>query len=421
MGDGRSRPPLHQVTRRLLWTRGLRSIGQGALVVAFVLYLKDLHWTAASIGLLLMVGTIAGAALSLAVGPISDRYGRRRFLLIYQAALVVGTAALMADRAGWVLVVTSALLGYGRGLNGAAGPFAPAEQAWLAQAVPRAERARIFSLNGAVGFWGMGVGSLIAAAVPLWRQWLPGASAYEPLFALTALIGLLNYVQISGLREQAAAPLPPAVDAAADAPAADALQRRENVALAALFGINAVNALGVGLFAPLLPYWLAVRFGVGAGSIGSVFGVSLLLTGAASIANGMAAERYGLVRTVVWMRLAGVALLALLPLAPTYGWAATLYFVRSLLNRGALGAQQAFSVGLVRDRRRGLASSLNAASFGLPSAIGPAIAGQMIDAGALDLPFFLAAALQLTYAVLFGTVLASLVPRGVDADEADLP
>ncbi len=406
---------MHHVTRRLLWARGLRSVGQGALVVAFVLYLKDLNWTAAAIGLLLMVGTLAGAALSLLVGPISDRYGRRRFLLVYQAALVVGTGALMADRAGWLLVVTSALLGYGRGLNGAAGPFAPAEQAWLAQAVPRAARAQVFSLNGAVGFWGMGVGSLVAAAEPLWQRWLPGPSAYEPLFALTLLIGLINYFQIASLREEAAVMEPTRPE---DLPAAADLQRRENVALAALFGINAINALGVGLFAPLLPYWLAVRFGVGSGAIGSVFGISLLVTGVASIANGMAAERYGLVRTVVWMRLAGVVLLALLPLAPDYAWAATLYFVRSILNRGALGAQQAFSVGMVRERRRGLASSLNAASFGLPSALGPAIAGQMIDAGELELPFFLAAGLQLVYAILFGSVLAPLVPSELEADDA---
>jgi hypothetical protein len=44
---------LHPITRRLLLTRSVRSIGQGALVVDFALYLHALHWSGLAIGLVL--------------------------------------------------------------------------------------------------------------------------------------------------------------------------------------------------------------------------------------------------------------------------------------------------------------------------------------------------------------------------------
>ena len=124
------------VVSRLMTARGARSLGQGALVAAFTLYLHALGWTAPEIGATLSAALLAGAVLTMAVGPLSDRRGRRRFLLIYEA-LQAG-AALLA-------LIT-------------AGPFAPLEQAWFAQALPAEKRGTIFSVNAAIGFIGMALG-----------------------------------------------------------------------------------------------------------------------------------------------------------------------------------------------------------------------------------------------------------------------
>ncbi len=398
--------------RRLMAARALRSIGQGALAVDFVLYLRALGWSVAAVGILFAASALAGAGLGLLAGPASDRLGRRRFLLGYQALLALGTLVLVLLPTRAVIVTTAVLLGLGRGANGAAGPFAPVEQAWLAQVVPGPERPRVFSLNGAIGFWGMGLGSLLGSGVHLWQGLLPGAAAFMPLLGLSLVVAVLNYLQIRGLSEV----LPGrsaeggAVDlqgALATAPERE-LRRHENRALGLLAAVNAVNALGIGMFSPLLPYWFALRFGVGPAAIGSVYALAFVLTGLSSLATGELAQRVGLVASVAWVRLVGVALLVALPLMPAYLPAAVLYVVRSVLNRGTTGARQAFGVGLVRDGRRGLASSLNAASQRLPQAVGPAIGGWMLSLGELDLPFFVAAGLQLLYVVLFATVLGPL-------------
>ncbi len=49
-----------------------------------------------------------------------------------------------------------------------------------------------------------------------------------------------------------------------------------------------------------------------------------------------------------------------------------------------------------------MASSLNAVSFQLPQSVGPTVAGYLLGAGLLTLPFYLAALLQAIYLVAYG-------------------
>ncbi len=452
------------VARGLIWARFLRSMAQGALVVDFVLYLKALGWGATGIGLLLGASGFVGAALLLAGGMLSDRFGRRPFLMGYQLALAVGALAVVLSPHSWVLVLAALLLSYGRGANGSAGPFAPVEQAWLAARVGQRARSQVFSLNAGVGFFGMGLGTIFGSAVPLFARLLPGPSAYEPLFVLNFVIALLSTVIIARLRESprpgaqdadeeadgapvlpesqrlasgAASPGGPAADAAlgptgaisgaagadrgrpasserrrsaagrarAQASAPAGVQRRENVALTLWTTINSVNAVGIGLIGPLLPYWFAVRFGAGPGAIGSVYALTFLLAALSSVLTGEMGARVGVTRSIVMPRTVGVVTLVAMPLMPAYAWAAGLYAVRAILNRGTAGARQAFSMGLVRDQRRGLAGSLSALSFRLPSAAGSAVGGWLMGMGLLALPFFISSGLQLAYVLLFGLVL----------------
>jgi MFS family permease len=393
---------LNPTARGLIVVRFLRSLGQGALAVDFTLYLRARGWSAAEVGGLLMVAGLVGAGLGLAIGTLSDRLGRRGFLLFYEAGLIVGTLAVMGHPAAWVIAAVAMLFGFGRGANGASGPFAPAEQAWLAQMVPADRRGSVFSFNAGVQFWGMGAGSLLAAVL---IHVLPGARGpmqYMPVFGLTALVAMINGVQLWTLKEERRpAPSVHAVAAADE----NRINRQENRAMTLLMMVNMTNSLGVGLIAPLLPYWFNVRFGVGPDAIGPVYALTFGLTGISSVAVGHVAERLGLVRAIVLPRILGIVLLVLLPLMPHFGWAAVLYVARSIVNRGSAGARQAFSVNLVRDQRRGLASSLNAASWSVPAAVGPAIGGWLIASGSLAVPFWVAAGLQLAYLVLFPTVM----------------
>lgn len=389
---------LGRTAQQLISARFLRAVAQGALAVDFTLYLKARGWSAPEIGLLLMASGLFGAALSLFVGVASDRIGRRVFLLVYETGLSIGTLLLVLLHSVWVMAIPAALFGFGRGANGTSGPFAPAEQAWLAQAIPPKRRAATFSFNAGLQFSGMGIGSILAALLP-GLGGLTGSTRYLPIFVLNLVIGLVNLWQIWSIREASSQEEPRFVGNS------DAVTKKENRALTLMVIVNTVNALGVGIIAPLLPYWFNLKFGVGPAAIGPVYAFTFFVTGASTYIVARLSDRIGLVRAIVLPRIVGVVLMVAIPFMPAFWLAAVLYVVRSIVNRSSMGARQAFSVSLVRDRRRGLATSLNAVSWSLAGALGPAFGGWLIGTGSLVLPFMAASALQLGYVILFPTIM----------------
>jgi MFS family permease len=187
-------------------------------------------------------------------------------------------------------------------------------------------------------------------------------------------------------------------------------KRIENGILARLVSVNLFNGFAIGLTGPLISYWFAQKFGVGPSTLGPTFAITFVVTGIASLITGRVSTSIGVVRSVVWARMVGLALLVVLPLLPVYWLAAVIYLLRSALNRGTAGARQALAIGLVGDERRGLASSLNTVSMQLPQSAGPTVAGLLLDAGQLALPFYVAAVLQGLYLVFYRTMFRKYEP-----------
>ena len=406
MANAQARANAHARTVRLLIaTRFVRSFGQGAFAVDLTLYLHALGWSAVAISAVLSAGLLLGVVLTLVAGPLSDRGGRRRFLFAYEAAQSLAALAALVSAQPAILFAAAMVGGFGRGGNGAAGPFAPVEQAWLAQAVSPMRRGPVYSINAALGFLGNAVGAVIAAVPSLLHTVLPGALAYRPLFLLSAAGSLVCCALILrtpdseavSSRQLAAKP----VDAPAPEPPSRGVQQRENRLVLRLMIANMMNGAGIGATGPLIAYWFAVRFGEGPAEIGPLMASGFLMAALASVATGWLSKALGVVRAVVAMRLVGLALLIALPFAPTFGSAATLYVLRAMFNRGTTGARSALSVSIVRPQRRGFAASMANVSMQVPRSLSPLLSGFLFAAGDLVLPFFIGAAFQGAYLVIY--------------------
>ncbi len=392
--------------RRLLSARFWRSLSQGALVVDLALYLRALGWTGAAIGMVLSGAGLAGAGLSLVVGVTSDRFRRKPFLIAYEGLTCLCALVAMTQSRPLLLALAIILAGFGRGANGAAGPFSPAEQAWLAESVQPSRRGFVYSLNTAFGFVGMALGAMAAALPSLWRADLGHAASFRPLFGLVLLGNAINMLLLtttpeahrSKQRSRGPRSVPTGVREG---------RAQEDRFLWNLVGLNALNGMAIGLTGPLISYWFAMRFHIGAVRIGPILAVTFLVTALSAIITGRLTQQVGLVRSVVWGRTGGLLLLMLMPIMPRYSLAALAYLLRSALNRGTLGARQALVVSAVHDERRGFAVSMNALSMQVPMALGPIFAGALIGAGWFIMPFYVAAALQGLYVFLYGRVFAS--------------
>lgn len=392
-------PRLPRNVQFLIAARATRSVGQGVTVVSFSLYLHALGYNGEAIGVVLMAGLLFGALLTLIVGPLSDRRGRRGLLLGYELAAAASSLAAMVSPNEAVLIAAATIAGFGRGANGAAGPFAPVEQAWLAREVTGNARRFVFALNATVGFLGMAAGAALAGLPSLIGPGFADLESYRLLFAIP-LVGSLASIALIAAAREGAVPLPE-TPRHLHGVAGVEIVRRENRHLRRLAATNAVNGLAIGIIGPLIAFWLARRFGEGPALIGPALAASFLLGALGSTVGGWLGVRFGAVRSVLWMRFCGLMLQIAVPFAGTFGLAAGLYALRSAFNQGTMGMRQSVAVELTRVERRGVAASVQSLSLQIPRAAGPVIGGWMIHHGQFVLPFVVATALQGLYIVLY--------------------
>ncbi len=389
-------------TWRLILVRILRSLGQGALFVDFALYARALDWSAVYLGAVLGAAMLVNAGLTALFGPLSDRLGCRRLLLAYEM-LIVGVGVMaFSSGARWVVTLAAILGGFGRGSTGAAGPFGPVEQSWMASIVPLQQWGSVLSWNAAAGAFGAALGALLATLPAVWTGLPhPTAADYRPLFLLTSAAAALALPLLWSVPDRQRHNRRQATETTNATAQNEKARQRERGLLLQLAGLNVLNGAGNGLVGPLIAYWFAACFARGPEEIGPVIALSLALAGVSGLGAGWLSRRIGLVPTVLWMRGTSLALLFALPFVPSFLAAAAMYILRSGLNRGTMGSRQALTLGLVREHNRGMAASVNAVSMQLPRVIGPAIAGIFFATGAFSVPFLIAGLFQGLYLIFY--------------------
>ncbi|MDR7002241.1 MFS transporter [Neobacillus niacini] len=393
----------HPAARKLMLVNAIRSIGQGMLVVDLALYLDALGWSTAEIGSVLAAGGLLGVGLAPFIGIYSDRFGRKPFIL-FSELLTAGCALIgvLSTDAIW-LFIAIALSGFGKADAGSASPCAPAEQAWLASYIPTTERGKIYSLNNALSFFGMATGAVLAGTMPLWENKLQELSGYRLVFCFIFVLSLVTTSIILTIQEKKLGRQQGYIKENSGNQEKKILQE-ENAAVLKLAGINILNGIAIGLTGPMMSYWFSAKFGASNTQIGSTLAVTFIATGVTSMLQARLSQKHGTIRSIVLVRFIASLLLILMPLLSSYLLVSVLYIIRTALNRGTQGAQQALSVSLTRDMRRGFASSINIFSIRLPISIGPYFTGYLFGLGSLSLPFYIASGLQLSFAYLYGKI-----------------
>ncbi|MGB9680113.1 MAG: MFS transporter [Minisyncoccia bacterium] len=381
--------------KRLLAVRFLRSLGQGILVVDFSLYLKDLGYSGVFIGSIFAFASLFGAFGSIIVGIISDKTKRKPFLKGYTLLLMSASLLMFSSTNFYIIIIASILGNFGLGSNGAAGPFSPADQAWLTEKILPDERGNIFSINSALGFTGMAIGAFLAVT-PTFLKSLPNFYNYRILFLFIFVNAFITYFIIESVSEEDKRQQSINYNKKEE--------KKEEYNLLKLILLNSLVGLSGGLRGPLIAYWFAVKFGIGAEKIAPVMAITFLITGILSFYTSFLTKFIGIINAVVVERAIGLVFLIALPLSSNYIFAFIFYLLNQTFSRGSAGARQALTVSIVGDNKRGLAVGLNAASMQIPRSIGPYITGILLNEGYFGLPFFIAAGLQGVYLLFYRKV-----------------
>lgn len=171
--------------------------------------------------------------------------------------------------------------------------FSPAEQAVLAERAGEIDRTTIFSINAFLATLMSVAGSFSAGlSEALQSLGLPELTAYRVLFVLytmTCLLTLLAFLSIQeSMRDEKPEP-EEEVEASSD----------EGFLLLKWSGVVAVDIIGGSFIYGFLSYWFYLRFDVGLGVIGALFGASRVISSFSYILGFKMAKRFGIIRATV--------------------------------------------------------------------------------------------------------------------------
>lgn len=382
--------------RLLFAARMVRMFAYGLLGVVLVLYLVERGLDEAAVGLLLTCTFLGDAAISLWLSTHADRWGRKRTLLA-GAALMAGGGALMAVTGSFWWLLFAATIGVISPTGNEVGPFLAVEQASLAQVVPDARRTHFFAWYNLAGYAATALGALVAGGVAHVLQhagWSTLAS-YASLFWAYGALGLVIALLVARLSDRIEAP---ATARAAEGNSLFGLRESRGIVfrLSALFSLDAFA--GGFIVQSLMAYWFHVRFGVNEAALGTVFFGANILSGVSSLAAVPLAKRIGLVNTMVGTHLPSNVLLMLVPLMPTFGWAAAVLWLRHTISQMDVPTRQSYVNAVVPATERSAANGVTGTARQLGTALAPTFAGLMTPALLLaGGPFFVAGGLKVIY------------------------
>ena len=418
----------------LLVARACMSTTRALAGIVVPIYLAVLGFGGLTLGILFTVTALVSALLTSLIGLLSDRVGRKPFLVITPwLAAIAGLVFAFSHTAG-VLFVFATLGSFGRGAGAGAGiigPYQPAEQALLADAVPAKHRNSLF---GRIAF-ASSLGALIGGSPLVTLAVLIAGNskghtfaAYRTEFLFTAAFALLAGLFALPIHEayrhtashkKASRPLQPQEKQPRlrlSAPSWSILVR--------LWITNSMNGLAVGFFGPFITYWFYRRYGAGPSEVALLYTIINLAAMIVNLSAAQIAARLGLVRAIVLTRTLQAVLIIPMVLAPVFWLAGLLYLLRMMVQRIGLPLRQSYVMGVIPSEERGRVGALSNLPAQATSALSPTLAGYLFDHVALALPFDIGAVLQAANTLLFFLFFRHIVPpeeqsKGKESRAAD--
>jgi len=380
-----------KIPRKLKWlivALVFNNVAIGYLLVYLTAFFPELGIGAGVVGLLLGLEG-AMVLLSIPLGILSDRRGRKKLLLI-GTSLVPLPIMMIALTVNVTLLVIAAII-----LGIAESAALSTWNAIIADQTVLENRDASFSLSFILGNGGVAFGFL---------QSLTGLGSipiHEDLLVLLGLVSAITPVWLFRiLRGYKETPNP------------SKLIRGKNFPTLLKFsGINSLIGLGAGFIIPLIPTWLFLKFGTPDTSSGPLLSLSNLTIALAAITSPRLSSMFGLLKAIVATQGFSTVFMLSLAFVPDVRLAGGLYIIRAALMNMSVPLQDSYLMGIMSQEERGLASSINTVVWRIPNSITTVIGGLILATGRFDIPFYLAAVFYVISISLFYTQFKNIRPQ----------
>ncbi len=375
----------------LLAVRPLQTFSASFVSIFLAVYLSLLGLPLWMIGVILTGGQLFSTAFNLVAGFMADRLGRRRMLVFFGLLVALSGVAFATFSTPIVLIPVAVITSLGsRGGFGAANML---ERVILAQSCPEDRRTRMYAIRSTLNSVARSVGSLFAGAVVLVQGWfgLSQVASYRWMFGVYALLNLAVVALYTLLSRDAEV----AGESKEEPPPLSPETRRNVLRLSLLFSMD---SLGSGFIpSSLVSYWFFDRFGLDMDAIALIFSGSSLLAAVSFMLAARISERIGLINTMVYSHLPSNLMTMSVPFMPTLAASSAVYMGRSLLSQMDVPTRQSYVMAIVKPEERSRVAGLINLPRSLTSAIGPTIAGFVMQFVGPSLPFVFAGGVKAVY------------------------
>jgi MFS family permease len=357
-------------------------LGSGIVVPLLPLYAESLGATGIGLGVIFAGFAISRTLVTPLFGRLSDRHGRKSFitvgLLLYA---LISPWFIWADS---VLQLT--LVRFAHGIAG--GLILPIAQAYVGDISPEGEEGKWMGYANAAFFSGFGFGPLLGGVVTRYY------SMNAAFFTMGGLSLLAFFIALFFLPEVAR-------KHAASAPSLSFREMGRSRMTGGLFSYRLAQTLARAAFFTFMPVFAATRLGLRTDLIGILFAVHVLLVAVLGIPMGRIADRFSRRFMVVLGCLVTFAFMVLLPSASSFPGLMALIILGSIGN--AVSTPAASALVIEEGRRYGMGSTVAVftTALNIGMAVGPILAGAIVDYAGIDTAFYFGAAVVLAGAGVF--------------------
>ena len=393
------------VTRRLRWVtrdagiimgaRAIHTFIQGVMAVTLGVYLVELGFSLAAVGLFFSLGFASTGLLSLVSTFASERLGRRGLLLVYTGFTIAGGVALLVTGNPTVLLAFG-FIGSFTGAPGNVGPTQSLEQAALAGVVDPAHRTDLFALYRITATTASALGAL-AAGIPVLLQSVGGIeelASFRIVFGVLVVLRLGVGMLFMFLSDQVEAGQ--AYRGAWVNPM-KLPSRRTIFALTGLFSLDHLS--GSIVVQGLLAVWFKQQFGLDLGELAVLFfSTQVFAVGSLWVAVKIA-NRIGLINTMTWAHLPSALFLIAVAFAPWAWLAVTFLLLRSLFAQTDVPARDSYIMAVVEPHERVAMASIHMVGRSAAGTVGPTLSTAVLQAISFSAPLIGSGLVKTAYIV----------------------
>ena len=338
-------------------------------MLIFNLYIVSSGYSRSFLGELQSMPNLIALVGTLPAGVLVDYIGRKRALLLANVGRTVASLGIVLAPGPWWLRLSMITFGVSQSLWMVSGaPF-------MMENSTEEERNALFSANFGlqtlIGFFGTLVGGHLPTLFGgLLDVGVESATTYGATLGVTVALSALALIPVFLIKER---PLP-----AAQARSLLPWRNISNPEMAVrIFVPNIVISMGAAILIPYMNLFFKETFSISNETLGMLFAMSSVITGLATLASTVLADRWGRIRSLVITQLTSIPFLLLIGFSGILWVSGVAFWVRAALMNMGNPLYSAFAMEQVSERERATVSGLMGMSWNIGWTFGPYLSGYM--------------------------------------------